>query len=125
MALTEALHEGLRALQARGGAVGPEGPEPSSLERIDEAERERQLGPDDDEVCLLGRGQLDQARNVVRTDLCIASHRGGAGVARRDDDLVAARGDRRRQRVLARARTDDQDSFALGHPPLPRSRVTR
>ena len=115
MALAEPLHEGLRPLEPRRGPAGPERSQPSRLERVDEAEGQRELRTDDNEVGALGHGQLDEARDVVHADLCVASHRRRSRVAGRDDDLVPARRDRRRQRVLARSGTDDHDSLADGH----------
>ncbi len=117
VALTEALHEGLRSLELGGGPARPEGADAPRLESVHEPERQRELRADDDQIGALGDGQGDQARHVVRADVRVAGDRLGPRVARSDDHVVPALHDGRGERVLARSGPDDHDSLAACHLP--------
>ena len=96
-----------------GARRGPKHRRPARLESVDDAGHQRPLGPDDREVDALGRGQLDQAGDVLGRDGDIAHLRlgGGAGIARRDEHLVTRARLRALpgERMFAAAAADDQD----------------
>ena len=114
MARQEALHERLGSLERGGGARRAERADAAGLERVDEAEDQRRLGPHDDEIDALAVGQGHEARHVVGADGGVAELAPRAGVAGRHHDLVPRSADGLGQRVFARARTDDQHPAAHG-----------
>jgi hypothetical protein len=107
----ELLGPRLRRLDARGGRVGPEHREPARPHPVDEARRERRLGPDERVVRPLGLGERDERVDVVGAHGHAAAEAGDARVAGRGDDLEAGLLARElpSERVLAAAAADDAD----------------
>ncbi len=112
VALAEALHEGLGGLQARGGPRGTERADAPVLERVDEPPRQRQLGPDEDEVGTFGHGQGDEALDVVALHGRVPAHGRRARVARCGDDAMPRRREGAREGVLPRPASHDDDRRA-------------
>ena len=111
VAMQELLGEAFAGLEHGGGARGAKDAQAALLERVDNAERERQLRPDDGEAGLLGLGQADHRGEVFEVDWNAARDLRHAAVARRANNLSDARAARNRpgQRVFAAPGTKDQD----------------
>ena len=111
VALQKALGEALAGFQHGCGARGAEDAQAALLQRIDNAQRERQLGADDGEGGLLGLGQADHGGEVFEIDRDAARNLRHAAVARRANHLSDARAalDRPGQRMFAASGTKDQD----------------
>jgi hypothetical protein len=101
--LHEELREDLRALELGGEPVRPEGRQPPARELVHEAERERQLRPDDGQVDLHRLREVRQLDHVLDADREAGRERGHAGVPRRGEDVRDARrlGQLPHERVLA------------------------
>ncbi len=125
LACGEGLEEGLGSFELRGRSLRAEREEAGGGERVDHARDEGRLGADHDEVgaLLVGggddrvdrEGALQRAATdgrAVRGD--VTGGRGGAGVAGENDDVChrGGSGEPTSERVLARARADDQHPFA-------------
>ena len=108
------LRERLRSLDPRRRRARAEDGDPVSSQLVGDAGDERRLGADHDEVGLERQRQAEQAVAVVGAHRMAASERGDAGVARRCVQLGQAGALREapRERVLARARADDQHLHA-------------
>ena len=91
--------------------VGPKTRRPRSLERVDDAQRKRQLGADDGEAGLLGFGEADHGVEVFEIDGDAAGNLGHAAIAGRANDLSDARAalDSPGQSMFAASGTKDQD----------------
>src|SRR5262249_14429788 len=109
MAIEELLREDLRALEARARLAGAEDERPALAQPIGEAERERILGPDHDEVGTLLLRQAREPVDVGRAHGDVAAELLGPRVAGRAHDLLHERRGRDlpAQRVLASAGADD------------------
>ncbi|MCY1369369.1 hypothetical protein D9M69_564050 [compost metagenome] len=111
MAGEEVLGEGLRAFQLGGGGGGAEDVQLARAEQVDHAFHQRRFRADDGQLhVFLGEvGQLLDGQHVDGDVLAFVLGR-GAGVARRDEDLLDARVLRHfpGQGVFATAAADDQ-----------------
>ena len=87
VALEEALHEGLRGFELRGGARRAERRNPCGGERVDEPERKWKLGADEDEVRARLRGEPDDAVHVVDSDGRVLADFERSGVPGSDHDV--------------------------------------
>ena len=94
--------------------VGPKIRKPSRSKRIDDAEDERLLGPDDGEIDLVRSREVPHGVDALGGDVDVLRDRGGAGVAGRAEEPGHARAARElpRQRVLAAPPPIDQDTHA-------------
>src|SRR3954466_845995 len=87
VASAEGLGEGLGALQPGGSGRRPERLDASRLEPVDEAERERKLGPDDDEADAALPGERDDPVEVVDAEVDALRHLSDARIAGSTVDL--------------------------------------
>ena len=108
--LEQLLREGLRALHLRGRGTRAEDRDALLTQPVGEAEHERYLGPDDDEIDAELLRERDLAIDVIDLDRVALTHHRDTGVTRRGVHLeaVRARGDDRDERVFAPAGTDDK-----------------
>ena len=118
----EVLGPGLGGFEPSGRAGGAKRRDPCRLERIDETQRQRHLGPDDDEVDSFEAGDLDNGGDIPHGAEChITAARFGrrAAVARRDEHLAdpGRPGQRPRQGVFAPTGADDENGFRVAHSP--------
>ena len=113
MAREELLREGFGAFELRAGAARPEALQARGFEGVDDAADERHLGADDGQRDALLLGHVDERREIRDGEGHVTRLRlaGGAGVARRAQDLADLRRLRELpcQRVLAPAVADQQD----------------
>ena len=110
--LENALLPSSRAPSAPGPNVGT----PARAQLVGEPGDQRRLGPDDDEVDLLGDREIAQPVEIADADRHAARDLGDARVARRRDDLVPALREPPRERVLAPTTADDEDLQFLEVP---------
>ena len=108
MARQEALHEALRSFELGGRARRAERADPASREGVDDAESQRKLGADDDEVGLCRGCCFHDRFDVVDPNAHVAKRARGARISRRDEHIVPAPRDSRGQGVLARTAADHQ-----------------
>src|ERR1019366_6596694 len=82
---------------------------------IGKAQRQRDLGTDDDEVDGVRIRRIDQAVDVVGGNVEVGRHGRGAGISRGDVDPVLRiiGGEGLGERVLPAAATDDEQSHTL------------
>ena len=109
--MQEALGEAFAAFEHGGGARGAEDAQAALKQRVDDAERERQLRSDDGEGGLFGFGQADHGGKVFEVDWNAARDLRHAAVARCANDLCNTRAASHGpcQRVFPAPRTKDQD----------------
>src|SRR5262249_52111106 len=109
--LEELLREDLRAFDPRPRGPGAEDEEVRGAQLVGEAEAERLLGADDDEVDGLALRELDEGRDVVRRDGDVRRVLRGAGISRSAQELRSERGlgELPDQRVLAASAADDEN----------------
>ena len=114
--LKNSLEKTLEDLDLRGQARGPEDRQLSLLELVHDAERERQLGPDDGQVDVELLGQIGDLDGVARRDRKAVRDLRDAGIAGRAEDLLDHRAamERPAERMLPPPSADDQDLHAGG-----------
>ena len=107
----EILGETLRALEHCGRRARAERLDPGRLQAIDQAQRQRSLGSDDDQIDALAPREIDQQVESFGGDGDAFGLGRDAGIAGRAKDLGGERrgGDRPAQSVLAPARSDDEN----------------
>jgi hypothetical protein len=117
----QVLHVALGALDLRGRGGRPERLDAGGLEPVDQAQHQRPLGPDHDQVDRLLHGEPHQAVDVVGGDGDAFGLALDPGVAGRAEEPVAQRRgrDRPAQRVLPSARADHQNLHVSSLPLLP------
>ena len=113
------LRENLRRFES--GAVGfrAVGGNSGCDQLVDESERQRHFGTDDDELDLLALSERDQSGDVIRGDVEARDVFRDAGIARRADDArlagdAAARG-RARVRARRSRRPERSEEVRFGH----------
>ena len=79
------------ALQRRRCRARPEGRDPFPLERVDEAQHERRLGPDHDKIDPLAAAESDKPRDVGCGNCDTLALLGDAGIAGRTEEPIDQR----------------------------------
>ena len=107
----ELLRENFRRLKPRAVGLGAVGGNAGRQQLIHEAERERDLGADDNEFDFLALGERDEPGDVIDRDGKARDVLRDARVARRADHARQHGGERERldERVFAPAGADDKD----------------
>ena len=107
----ERLREVLRALELRGRLRRSEDAQARRAERVDDAGRERRLGPHDGQADLLAAREVDEVGDRGDRDVHERGIARGARVARRDEHARDARAlrDLPRERMLPPAAADHED----------------
>src|SRR5262249_19812324 len=105
------LGEGLAAFEPRRLAAGREDFEAALGKKFGDAERQRQLRPDDRQVDEVFLGEGGELCEIVDADRRQSRALADAVVSRRDKDLIDARALTQlpNERVLAPAAADDED----------------
>ena len=108
-------------------ALGPKTEMPEPTQRIGQAEDERQLGADHDEVDVERAREAEQALGVVGADGMAFGERGDSRIAGRSVELGQERRLRELpgERMLATPRADDQDPHRASLRSAPPSHVSR
>ena len=110
----DVLREALRPFDPRRGRARAEDGDPASPQDVGDAGDERRLRPDHDEIGAEREGEREQAVGVVGPDGMALPEPRDPRVAGRGVELAERRALREtpRERVLARARPDDQHLHA-------------
>ena len=108
---TEILREPLGPLQPGGCGVRSEYGNPRCSQPVRNTSDERSFWPYDNQVCRLGQGKLNNCIGVARIDCDALRPSRDAGIARRRDELAAARRLPKapRERILTAARAQKQN----------------
>ena len=112
MTFHEGLREGLAALELRRSSRGAEGRDVDGAELVSQTRGKRILWADDDEIDRLGSSERDDSIDVVGFHIVALRQLGNCSASGRSVQRseFGALVDLPRERVLAPAGTDDQDS---------------
>ena len=108
------LHPRLGTFESGRGRGRPEGEPAGARERVHNSRDEWFFGPDHHQIRVELGGEIDDRRRIGERDRSALRDARHTGVARRADHLVDERRARQspRERMLAPAGTDDEDSGA-------------